>query len=195
VPGTPPGFYPDSEGTTRWWDGEQRTQRVAPNAPALPVEQVSSGRQVDPLGQRERKRSTGRQAREEARQAKQDTEQREQAEREFRNSPVGRATTAYEQGAGFFQIELEVSEVARSFLASNYQGYSVRRREGPGHADALSEIESVGWHLAHVGFVYVMTGQVSRDKILSSGQEVGVMGKTMGIYLFRRVDTFSRVPD
>jgi hypothetical protein len=96
--------------------------------------------------------------------------------------------TAYHNGDGFFQVQLEVSEVARSVWSSSYQGYSVKEGEAQSHADVLSRIEAVGWRLEHVGYVYVMTGQVSRDKLLSSGQEVGVMGKTVGIYLFRRVD-------
>ena len=35
-------------------------------------------------------------------------------------------------------------------------------------------------------FVFVETGQQSRDKLLSSGQNVSVAGSTIGYYLFRR---------
>jgi hypothetical protein len=105
------------------------------------------------------------------------------------DSPVGKAQAAYDADAGFFQIQLELSEVARTAWSSSYQGYSVRKKPKPGHADTLSEIEGVGWRLEHAGYVYVMTGQISRDKFLSSGQETGVMGKVEGVYLFRRDET------
>jgi hypothetical protein len=35
-------------------------------------------------------------------------------------------------------------------------------------------------------FVFVETGQQSRDKFMSSGQNVSVAGATIGYYLFRR---------
>jgi hypothetical protein len=70
-----------------------------------------------------------------------------------------------------------------------FQGYNVRHTSaGNQHMDMLSAIESIGWRLENVGYVYVITGAVTRDKMLSSGQEAGVMGETHGIYLFRRAD-------
>jgi hypothetical protein len=30
APATRPGWYPDAEGTVRWWDGQQWTEQVAP---------------------------------------------------------------------------------------------------------------------------------------------------------------------
>ncbi len=129
-----------------------------------------------------------RAAKERERLSARERDERARAEKQFRESPVGRATTAFENGEGFFQIQLEVSEVSRSFWRSSYQGYSVAQRQQASHIDALSEIEAVGWRLEHVSPVYVMTGQISRDKFLSSGQEVGVMGKVLGIYLFRRAE-------
>ncbi len=107
----------------------------------------------------------------------------------WQETPVGKAQAAYDADAGFFQIQLELSEVARSAWSSSYQSYSVRKKAKAGHADTLSAIEAVGWHLEHAGYVYVMTGQISRDKFLSSGQETGVMGKVEGVYLFRRDET------
>ncbi len=56
------------------------------------------------------------------------------------------------------------------------------------HVGTLAAIESVGWRLEHVGHVFVVTSESSRDKLLSSGQQTAVSGNTIGIYLFRNVD-------
>ncbi len=128
---------------------------------------------------------------EKARQKQEEAQQRAQAE--WLASPVGKATTAYERNQGFFQIELDLNQVTRSagFTGGStftYDGFGVKQHRGAGHADVLSQIEAVGWRLEHANWVHIMTGQVSRDKFLSSGQEVGIMGVTVGVYLFRRVD-------
>jgi hypothetical protein len=115
---------------------------------------------------------------------------RAQQEKAFLASPVGRATTAFGEGAGFFHIQLEMSEIGRSGL-DTVLGYSgglgVERKRG-GHSDVLAQIEDVGWRLEHVGYVYMETGQISRDKLLSSGQQVATLGKTVGHFLFRRAE-------
>lgn len=49
----------------------------------------------------------------------------------------------------------------------------------------LTEIELEGWELIHAGFAFHETGQVSRDKFLTSGQSTSTTGRTVGIYLFR----------
>jgi hypothetical protein len=56
------------------------------------------------------------------------------------------------------------------------------------HAGTLAAIEAVGWRLEHVGYVFVVTSESSRDKLLASGQQVAVSGRTLGIYLFRNTD-------
>lgn len=116
--------------------------------------------------------------------------ERATAEEAFLKSPVGRATEARAEGAGFFHVELEMSEVGRSNLdlLAGYGGAPGVDRKRAGHADVLAQVEDVGWRLEHVGYVYVETGQVSRDKLLSSGQQVATLGKTVGHFLFRRVE-------
>jgi hypothetical protein len=52
----------------------------------------------------------------------------------------------------------------------------------------LGRIELAGWRLEHANWVYVETGQNSRNKFLSTGQQVVTTGQVMGIYLFRRDD-------
>lgn len=54
--------------------------------------------------------------------------------------------------------------------------------------DLLGQIEEAGWRLEHANWVYIQTGQNSRDKFLASGQHVVVTGEVLGIYLFRRDD-------
>ena len=112
------------------------------------------------------------------------------AEEAFLRSPVGRATGARADAAGFFHVELEMSEVGRSNLdlLGGYSGAPGVERKRGGHGGVLAQIEDVGWRLEHVGYVYVETGQVSRDKLLSSGQQVATLGKTVGHFLFRRAE-------
>jgi hypothetical protein len=45
---------------------------------------------------------------------------------------------------------------------------------------------SEGWELVNGSFVFVEQGQQSRDKFMSSGQNVATKGCTVGYYLFRR---------
>ncbi len=56
------------------------------------------------------------------------------------------------------------------------------------HTSTLAAIEDVGWHLEHAGYVFVMTGESSRDKFLFSGQQSALSGETHGVYLFRNTD-------
>ena len=97
-------------------------------------------------------------------------------------SPVGLATTAKEQGNGFFELELEIGSSSRSVTFGSGDFGSHKKQDFTG---LLSQIESVGWHLEHVGYYFMVTGESSRDKFLASGQNVAVNGKTMGVYLFR----------
>jgi hypothetical protein len=57
------------------------------------------------------------------------------------------------------------------------------------HAGTLAAIEAVGWKLEHVGYVFMITGESSRDKFLATGERTAVSGQTIGIYLFRRADS------
>jgi len=44
----------------------------------------------------------------------------------------------------------------------------------------------MGWHLEHVGYVFVETGEIARAKAMSSGSVTRTQGHVEGIYLFRR---------
>jgi len=114
-------------------------------------------------------------------------EEKEAARRrkEWLSTPIGQAASAHENGAGFFEIEIELGASNRdvSFGTSDQGKY----KRNSVHTGILSEIESVGWRLEHAAYYFMTTGESSRDKFLASGQFVAVKGKTMGVYLFRRV--------
>jgi hypothetical protein len=104
---------------------------------------------------------------------------------EFAASPVGRATEAFKANAGFFQIELEVSQLTGP---TSFFGSSSNSVEHTGAAtDVLGQIEEVGWHLEHVGFVFIETGATSTNRVFLSGEGTVTEGTVTGIYLFRRV--------
>lgn len=111
----------------------------------------------------------------------------EGAARAWAASPPGQAQAAYQNGDGFFQVEIPHSQF-RGFanLMWSSSGTSSRQVHRGGATDVLSAVEAQGWRLEHASWVYVQTGQNSRDKFLASGQHVVVSGDVVGIYLFRR---------
>jgi hypothetical protein len=56
------------------------------------------------------------------------------------------------------------------------------------HAGTLAAIESLGWRLEHVGYIFMITGESSSDRRLGTGKNTAVSGETVGIYLFRNTD-------
>lgn len=106
-------------------------------------------------------------------------------EARYAASPVGRAAAAYENGDGFFQLEIEVSQLNGLSSAFGSSNNSVRHKGGA--TDVLSQIEANGWRLEHVGYVFIETGSTSTNRVLSTGQGVVTRGNVTGMYLFRRV--------
>ncbi|MFK0004980.1 hypothetical protein [Paenarthrobacter sp. NPDC090522] len=109
------------------------------------------------------------------------TDEQKQAEKaakeaaEYAASPVGRADAAYRNGDGLFQLELPVNKISNSKVFP-----------GPPLGGLLGQVEAVGWHLEHVGYVYLQTDSSSLPGLFT-GTIGQVAGHTMGIYLFRRV--------
>jgi hypothetical protein len=64
-------------------------------------------------------------------------------------------------------------------------GSNVRQRTADPSA-ILNAICREGWGLLSSPFVFVEMGQQSRDKFLSSGQNVATRGSIVGYYVFRR---------
>jgi len=111
--------------------------------------------------------------------------EKEKAHQQWLITPIGMATSAKEQGNGFFEIELEIGSSRRhvSFGTADFGRHKKQDFTG-----LLSQIENVGWKLEHVGYYFMITGETSRDKFLASGQNTAVNGKTMGVYLFRNIE-------
>lgn len=121
--------------------------------------------------------------------AQRDEAARAKEERDaFLSSPVGQAATAKEQGQGFFEVQLKVGSSQRDSTVWGGNNFALSRVKTQSHAGVLAAIEGVGWKLEHVGHVFVVTGESSRDKFMASGQQTAVSGETVGIYLFRNTD-------
>jgi hypothetical protein len=115
-----------------------------------------------------------------------DAAAREQAA--FLASPVGQATAAYEANQGFLEIQLLVGSSQRDDTLWASDPNAPGRLQVHTHAGTLSAIEAVGWRLEHAGYIFMITGENSRDNFLSTGERTAVTGHTIGIYLFRRAE-------
>src|ERR1700749_3521421 len=73
-------------------------------------------------------------------------------------TPVGRAETAHQEGQIFFQLTVPISEVEGKASDWNFAQSTQTTRFTA--TDILGQIEEVGWHLEHVGYVFVETGEV-----------------------------------
>jgi hypothetical protein len=111
---------------------------------------------------------------------------KEQAD--FLRHPIGQAWTAKQQNQGFFEVQLVVGESQRnsSIFNPDPNGYGLNRTAS--HAGTLAAIESIGWHLEHAGYVFLITGESSSDKLFATGENTAVSGQTVGVYLFRNTD-------
>lgn len=103
----------------------------------------------------------------------------------YRQSPVGRAEEAYAQGDEVFQVSLSVMS-QQAIIIAMIGSTTAKRSSDP--SEILNAICAKGWELVTGSFVFVIEGEQSRDKFLSSGQNVAVKGQTIGYYLFRRRD-------
>lgn len=107
---------------------------------------------------------------------------------QFAASPVGQARAAKHAGDALFQVAMPVSQ--RKHLGGwsgiepivPVDGLSIESS-----ASELAQIEAEGWSLDDVGYVYERTGQVSRNRLFSSGERTTTLGCIVGIYLFRRI--------
>jgi hypothetical protein len=111
----------------------------------------------------------------------------EQSRAEFDKSPRGQARAAKLAGDRYFQFELVLEQNARLWGMTGSIGTTQKRHGGFGAL--LTEIEAEGWALVQAGWLFRQTGAISRDKLLSSGQQVATEGKTVGVYLFTVTDT------
>jgi hypothetical protein len=103
----------------------------------------------------------------------------------FWASPAGRARLAYRAGDQIFQYSIDVMNQQAIIVAM------VGSKTSSTTLDPTAILNAVcreGWEIVSADFPFVMTGQQSRDKFLSSGQNVAVAGTVLGFYVFKRCD-------
>src|SRR3954471_18330913 len=111
------------------------------------------------------------------RKEQQDIQRLENALAGFWASPAGQARNAFSAGDHVFQCSFDVINQEAIIVAM--VGSNTRQQ----HADPTAILNTVcreGWELVNGDFVFVMKGQQSRDKFMSSGQNVAVSGTVMG---------------
>lgn len=113
----------------------------------------------------------------------------ERARQAFFGTPAGKARVAYERGDQVFQYAHNVMSQQAVIVAM------VGSASPQTTADPVAILNSVcheGWELVNGSFVFVEQGQQSRDKFMSSGQNVAIKGTTVGYYLFKRCEANRR---
>jgi hypothetical protein len=103
----------------------------------------------------------------------------------FLNTPVGQARAAYEHGDQVFQYSIDVMN-QQAIIVKMVGSTTVQKTADP--VDVLNSVCREGWELVNGSFVFIEQGQQSRDKFMSSGQNVAIKGTTVGYYLFRRCE-------
>jgi len=104
-------------------------------------------------------------------------------QRAFAASPQGRARSAFGRGDQVFQCSFDVM-TQQAVIVSMIGSTTTKKAADP--SEVLNAVCAEGWELITGSFVFVEEGQQSRDKLMSSGQNVAIKGKTMGYYLFKR---------
>jgi hypothetical protein len=115
-----------------------------------------------------------------------EAEQQERDRQAFLASPAGRARTAFERGDRVFQFSLDVLNTQP--LIVPMVGSSTNSTSND-PTEILNSVCNEGWELVNGSFVFHELGSQSRDKFMSSGQNVAVKGSIIGYYLFKRAGT------
>jgi hypothetical protein len=128
--------------------------------------------------------------REQKKQAKR-AQEVEDARRSFEKTPAGQARAAYDRGDHVFQYSANVMS-QQAIIVAMVGSNASQRTTDP--SVILNSVCNEGWELVNGSFVFIETGQQSRDKFLASGQNVAVSGATVGYYLFRRSERLRQEP-
>lgn len=99
-------------------------------------------------------------------------------------TPVGQAELAKQRGDAFFQFEHDVATLSGAYGF----GLNAGTMKPSGRSDILGQIEAAGWRLENVGYVFVETSSVTKERAFSGGQGTVTRGSVHGIYLFRNTD-------
>lgn len=103
----------------------------------------------------------------------------------YLETPEGAANAARQAGHRVFQY-MDVLDVTKALVVP-LVGAFTEGKSGPVTAKrpVIEQIESQGWKLENIGYVFQETGSESRDKFLASGQQIAVSGRVLAYYLFR----------
>ena len=148
-----------------------------------------------PLGRKSEEEKAAAQARkEEARAAAAEQQRRETIEKErqaFFATPAGQTRLAHDRGDQVFQYSFDVMS-QQAIIVSMVGSRTAKRTSDP--VAVLNSVCHEGWELVNGSFVFVEEGAQSRDKFMSSGQNVAIKGTTVGYYLFKRCDANRKPP-
>jgi hypothetical protein len=117
------------------------------------------------------------------RQAEREAAQTERERQAFLRTPVGQARQAFESGDLLFQYAHDV-ESQEAVIVAMIGSTTMRQSADP--SAILNAVAREGWSLVNASFVFREQGSQSRDKFLSSGQNIAVKGTTVGYYVFER---------
>jgi len=127
-----------------------------------------------------------------------ETKAREKLRQAFYGSPAGEARIAFESGAHVFQYEASVKSTRAVVRPVGFGSSAIGKesRIGRGPVATLNSVCDEGWELLNGSFVFVETGQQSRNKAMSTGQQVAISGTVVGYYLFKRIESNKKqLPD
>jgi hypothetical protein len=113
----------------------------------------------------------------------------EKGNKAFWQSPAGQASLAYDRGDQVFQTSLHLMD-QDAVIVRMVGSMSPSTANDP--TAQLNAVCNQGWELLSGAVTFVTTGEQSRDKFTSSGQNVAVKGHIMGYYLFKRAEQNKR---
>jgi hypothetical protein len=113
----------------------------------------------------------------------------EKERKAFFKTPAGRARLAFEADDHVFQYSIDV--MSQQAIIVSMMGSATSRRTSDPVALLISVCRE-GLELFNGSFVFMEQGHQSRDKVMSSGQNVAIKGTTVGYYLFRRSEANRR---
>lgn len=105
--------------------------------------------------------------------------------------PLGAARETHERGDQMYQcaVLLMVQDaVIVAMVGSTNNAQFIDQNQ------LLNDIGAAGWELITMSVTFVNEGEQSRDKFMSSGQNVAIKGRLLGYYIFRRVDHATAAP-
>ena len=150
--------------------------------------QIEKEKKLEARRKEQESKESLKRERAEQRRLQQERERKRRDEEAFRRTPKGMARTAKEKGDTIFRFVEELSTTIGKTEAMVGAFTHGIQTEGAIDSSSVEDIESEGWTLINDNYIFQVTGSVSRDKFLSSGQQEAVSGQLIGIYTFRAVD-------